>query len=104
MNFLCHLHAFTPWAKEQCEQTQREIERESERKKGARDMIDVLCQRKQNGKYNLAFSLCEDNGPTHGSNKTQTHNSPCFIKQQERRRESQNRLEREEALEMEEVN
>lgn len=95
MNFLCHLYTLTPWAKEQCEKRQRE--RERERKKGNRGMIDVLCQRKQNGKYNLAFSLCGDNGPKHSSNKTQAHNSPCFIKQQGGRSISQSRLGRERA-------
>ncbi len=40
-------------------------------------LIDVQCQHKQNGKYNLAFSLCRDNGQHEA--QTRLKHLPQFI-------------------------
>lgn len=60
MNFLCRLLAVTRVLK-------RGVKRGEKHAPGG--LIYVRCQYKQNGKYNLAFSLCGDNGATQDSNK-----------------------------------
>lgn len=64
MNFLCRLLAVTRVLK-------RGVKRGE--KRAPWGLIYVRCQYKQNGKYNLAFSLCGDNGAMQDSNKTQTN-------------------------------
>lgn len=50
----------SPAAPEEEREELKKKEKKKRRKK--REVIDVPCHCKQNGKYNLAFSLCGDNG------------------------------------------
>lgn len=47
----------------------------TKKKKKKGELIDVPCHRKQNGKYNLAFSLCADNG---ANTRAQTNSRACY--------------------------
>lgn len=70
MNFLCPPPPAHPTSQPLISHSEgalvgwRGEEREGERRgnKKKREVIDAPCHCKQNGKYNLAFSLCGDNG------------------------------------------
>lgn len=62
MNFLCpprHPHF---WAHPTSQPLGAAAEAEGREEEIKKEVIDAPCHCKQNGKYNLAFSLCRDNG------------------------------------------